>query len=367
MPFPANIEKPVREANRVALETVRNAIASMMLVARDHELLGTGTWVAQVRENLTADELFRHKLVVIGFFHAILPEKDFASFSEYLSDLEKSDPVVLRDKMLKTYAEICIGCDEKRKAAGVDWDKVLRSPKEYVSFLIERFGADLVDVDLETKAYEYVIDPPAMRDLLAGYLRWFWEKHLSQEWARTEPILRESVKAFRNANLDDMNRLEMIRYVTGQDLNEDHWGKSLTGSEQIVFIPNPHIGPYVTRFHFRDALGVVFGARQPEDARVRIPELDRAEIVARMSALADDTRLRILQMIAENGEMRSQDIIESVGLSQPSVSRYLTQLTVTGFLQERRVNGAKAYALNRDRIEKTLNAIRNFLLVPQPR
>jgi DNA-binding IclR family transcriptional regulator len=70
-------------------------------------------------------------------------------------------------------------------------------------------------------------------------------------------------------------------------------------------------------------------------------------------------------MIAENGEMRSQDIIESVGLSQPSVSRYLTQLTVTGFLQERRVNGAKAYALNRDRIEKTLNAIRNFLLGPK--
>ena len=362
MPLPANIEQPVRAVNRVSLEPVRNAIASMMLVARNHEMLGTGAWVAQVREELTADELFRHRLVVIGFFHAILPDKDFASFPEYLSDLEKSDPVVLRDKMLKTYAEICIGCDEKLKAAGVDWDEVLSSPENYVGFLIERFGKDLVEVDLETKAYEYVIDPPAMRKLIAGYLRWFWDEHLSQEWSRAEPILRESVKAFRNANLDNMSRLEMIRYVTGQDLIEDHWGKLLTGTERIVFIPNPHIGPYVTRFHFRDALGVIFGARQPEDAMVRIPELDRAEIVARMSALADDTRLRILQMIAENGEMRSQDIIETVGLSQPSVSRYLTQLTVTGFLQERRVNGAKAYALNRDRIEKTLNAIRNFLL-----
>ena len=95
----------------------------------------------------------------------------------------------------------------------------------------------------------------------------------------------------------------------------------------MVFIPNPHIGPYVTKLHCGDLLAVVFGARQPEDASVRIPELDRADIVARMSALADDTRLRILQMIAENGEMRSQDIIEEVGLSQPSVSRYLTQLT----------------------------------------
>src|SRR3990172_2441317 len=161
MPLPANIEQPVRETNRVALEPVRNAIASMMLVAKDHEMPGTGAWVAQAREELNADELFRHKLVVIGFFHAILPDQDFASFSEYLSDLEKSDPLVLRDKMLKTYAEICIGCDEKIKAAGVDWDKVLSSPETYVGFLIERFGKDLVDPELETKAYEYVIDPPA--------------------------------------------------------------------------------------------------------------------------------------------------------------------------------------------------------------
>jgi DNA-binding transcriptional ArsR family regulator len=107
---------------------------------------------------------------------------------------------------------------------------------------------------------------------------------------------------------------------------------------------------------------LVFGARQPEDASVRIPELDRADIVARMSALADDTRLRILQMIAESGELRSQDIMQEVGLSQPSVSRYLTQLTATGYLQERRVNGSKAYALNHDRIEKTLKAVHKFLL-----
>jgi DNA-binding transcriptional ArsR family regulator len=54
--------------------------------------------------------------------------------------------------------------------------------------------------------------------------------------------------------------------------------------------------------------------------------------------------------------------MEEVGLSQPSVSRYLSQLTATGYLQERRVNGSKAYALNRDRIEKTLKAVHKFLL-----
>jgi len=362
MPLPATIDQPIREQYRVSLEPVRNAIASMMLLAKDHEMPITGAWLAEKRETLTADELFRHKLVIIGFFHAILPDNDWASFSDYLDGMERSDPVALRDKMLNTYADICYACDEEVKLAGVNWDEALSTPEAYVNFLIQRFGEDLVEVEMESKAYEYVIDPPAMQKLIVDHLRWFWNEHLSQEWARTEPLLQESVKAFQNVNLNNMSLLEMVSYVTGQDLDEEKWGHMLGDVEQVIFMPNPHIGPFVTRLYCSDKVFVVFGARQPEDASVRIPELDRADIVTRMSALADDTRLRILQMIGESGELRSQDIIDEVGLSQPSISRYLKQLTATGYLQERRVNGSKAYVLNRDRIEKTLKAVHKFLL-----
>ena len=362
MPLPAAIEQPTRAQHRVSLEPVRNAIASMMLLAKGNEMPGTGAWITQTREKLSADEWFNLKLTIIGFFFAILPEKNWASFPDYLDDLENSDPVALRDKMLSIYAEVCIACDEEVTATDVNWDKVLSSAEAYVDFLLERFGEDMVEVEMETKAYEYVIDPPAMQKFIVDHLRWFWNEYLSQEWARTEPLLRESVKAFRNTNLENMSRLEMARYITGQDLDEEKWSRTLGHADQVVFMPNPHIGPYVTRIYSGNTVTLIFGARQPEDASVRIPELDRADIVARMSALADDTRLRILQMIAESGELRSQDIMQEIELSQPSVSRYLTQLTATGYLQERRVNGSKAYSLNRDRIEKTLKAVHKFLL-----
>lgn len=362
MPLPATIDQPTREQYLVSLEPVQNAIASMMLLTKDNDMPGTGAWLAQTREKLTDEELFRHRLVIIGFFHAILPKKNRASFSDYLDDMEKSDPVRLRDKMLETYTEICIACNEDVKLAGVNWDDVLASKDAYVEFLIERFGGNLVDITLETQAYEYVINPPAMQKLIVNHLRWFWDKHLSQEWTRTEPLLRESVKAFQDVNLTNMSGLEIAQYITGQDLNDEKWEHTLGSADQVIFMPNPHIGPYVTKMYCNNNVILVFGARQPEDASVRIPELDRADIVARMSALSDDTRLRILQMIAESGELRSQDIMAEVGLSQPSVSRYLTQLTVTGYLQERRVNGSKAYTLNRDRIEKTLKAVHRFLL-----
>jgi DNA-binding transcriptional ArsR family regulator len=362
MPFPATIEQPAREAYRVSLDSVRNAIASMMFVTKGEEMPGVSPWVAQTRAKLSAEELFKHRLVIIGFYFTFQPERDWNSFPEYLDALEKTDPVAMREKMLKTYAQICKKPDAQLAYEEVDWDQVLSSVDNYIDFLRGGFDDVHIEIDVETRAYEYLFDPPAMKELIVDHLRWFWNEHLAPEWARTEQLLRESVKAFRNANFDNMSRLEIIRYVTGQEIDEDKWKHTLEGAHRIVFTPNPHVGPYVTRMYCGDQITLVFGARQPDDASVRIPELDRADIVARMSALADDTRLRILQMIAESGELRSQDIMVEVELSQPSVSRYLTQLTATGYLQERRVNGSKAYSLNRDRIGKTLKAVHKFLL-----
>jgi DNA-binding transcriptional ArsR family regulator len=361
-PFPATIEQPVRERVQIELDPVRNAIASMMLVTKWNEIPSTHPWVTQTQAKLSSGELFTHQLVILGFFHAIQPQTEWETFYEYLRDLEESEPEVLRDRMLDAYGKVCINCDMEETKNLVNWDEILGSADTYVDFLMQRFGEDLVDVELETKAYEYVINPPALKELVTSHLRWFWEMHLSAEFARMQPILKESIKAFQDTDFSGMSKLEAARYITGQDLDEESWQKMSKEFDQFLFIPNPHIGPYVTRLHCDEKLAIIFGARQPENASVRIPEFDRADIVARMSAIADDTRLRILQMISEGGEMRSQDIIEAIGLSQPSVSRYLKQLTVTGYLQERRDNGAKAYTINRDRIEKTLKAVHKFLL-----
>ena len=363
MPLPTTFEPLVQESVIVSLEPVRNAIASMLAVIMDHMTTGTGTWLDRTRNALSAEEMARHRLVINGFFHAILPDQELGSFPEYLEALAASDATAMRDRMLNAYAEICMACDESVLKEKVDWVATLKSVDAYVSLLLERFGEDHVDVDLETEAYGYVIDPPAMKKLIVGHLTWFWEQHLAKEWARVEPMLKETVKAFEKSHLEKMSRLEAARFITGQDIEKLSWAHTLEKPERIIFIPNPHVGPFVTRIHYDGGtVGLIFGARQPEGTAVRIPELDRADIAARMSAISDDTRLRILQLIGERGELRSTDIMEEVELSQPSVSRYLTQLSATGYLQERRVNGAKAYALNRERIEKTLQAVHKFLL-----
>ena len=68
------------------------------------------------------------------------------------------------------------------------------------------------------------------------------------------------------------------------------------------------------------------------------------QLAATMKALADPTRLRLLSIVAasENAEACVCDLIEPVGLSQPTVSHHLKVLTRAGFLT-RSQRGTWAY------------------------
>jgi len=362
-PFALNLEKIKLGNSLVMVEPALNAFGSMLLISKGEDEPGIHEWVTKTRQQMSSEERVRHKLVIIGFHHTIMPQRPGMTFEAYLDDLEATSPSEFRDRLLKAYSEICLTEEaQKNRDQQVGWDEVLSSAQNYVEFLRFRFGDELVDEEVETRAYQYVIDPAALKQLITGHIRWFWKNHLQAEWTRVRPMLEESAKAFNQIDVSQMTRVELVNFVTGKEIIESKWGNELLKAKELIFIPNAHIGPYIRGAKVQDNFYLYFGAHLPEGSDIRVPELDRAEIVSRISALADDTRLQILQLIAERGEMRSQEIMEVINLSQPSVSRYLSQLTAAGFLQERRANGAKAYILNEDRIEKTLKAVSAFLL-----
>jgi DNA-binding transcriptional ArsR family regulator len=367
-PFALDLEKTKTGTSLVRIEPALNAFGSMLLIAKADDEPGFHEWVTKTRLQMSSEERFRHKLVTIGFHYAIMPQSPGISFETYLEQLESTPPSGFRERLLTAYEAVCYtGEPPENMSQNVNWEEILSSARNYVEFLRSRFGDEATDEEVETRAHEYVIDPAALKQLITGHIRWFWKNHLQTEWNRVRPMLEESAKAFNQIDYSDMTRMEIIEFVTGKEVSsepkwESKWGKEVLKTKELVFVPNAHIGPYMRADQIRDTFYIYFGAHLPEGSEIRVPELDRAEIVSRISALADDTRLQILQMIAEQGEMRSQEIMEAINLSQPSVSRYLSQLTAAGYLQERRANGAKAYLLNRDRIEKTLKAVHAFLL-----
>ena len=128
--------------------------------------------------------------------------------------------------------------------------------------------------------------------------------------------------------------------------------------------PSAHIGPYVSYFQSdddEDVIQIIFGARLPEGAQVESPALSRSELLVRLNALADDTRLRMLELLTQQGELCAQDFITMLDLSQSSASRHLRQLTATGYVTERRREVAKCYSLNGKRLDDILQAMKLFL------
>lgn len=339
-----------------------NAFESMMLIWNTEYESGLQGWVKHTTDQMNEEERFRHKLVTNGFYYAIQPVHPDESFEAYLKRLEDTAPSAFRDRLLGGYERILRKYHMTEPDQKLDWANALTSAENYVEFLMKPFGAESTDVQVEMRAYDYVVDPAALKQLVTSHMRWFWKKFMEPEWQRVAPMLEETVRAFNQVDLTQMSRSEILSYVAGQDLSGSKWAEIIESTEKVVFLPNAHIGPYIHTSVMDDTAYLTFGAHLPEGSGLSIPELDRTEIASRMAALADETRLSILQIIARNGEMRTNDLMEEVKLSQPSVSRYLSQLTACGYLTEKRVNSAKVYSLNRERIEKTFKAVTVFLL-----
>ena len=350
-----------------ALAPADNAFHSLVLLAKAGHISGLGQWVADTLQAMSPAEVARHRLVMIGFHFAIQPARSWPSFPAYLERLASMPPRSLVDRMLDRYARLPTKDDQEchdraAEPRPIDRQAILASLDNYLDFLYSIFTPDHVEEDLEAEAFRLMADPPALQQLLVEHLRHMWQTYLQAEWQRVLPMLHNAVDAFAAEDLAAMSRLQAASFVTGHDLDAERWDPVLQQAAAIVFVPSAHVGPYLGRFWHNGTLGIIFGARPPAGAHLQAPDLSRAEIVVRLGALADDTRLSILQLVAAGGELRSQDIMDRLDLSQSAASRHLKQLSATGYLSERRCAGAKCYRLNEERVEDTLQAVSAFLL-----
>ena len=371
-PEPGFIVAPTAPPISVALEPAHNSLNSLLLLVKADELSGLDTWVTRTAAALTPEQRHINHLILVGVHFAIVPDRSFSSFPAYVDHLAALDPAILRNRVFNAYAQItpkgeecCPPPDPTSEQVSIDIAPLLEDVDVFLEFLKERFPVEHMDLEIESEAHRYLNDPPAMQALIVSHFQNMWEEFLSPEWDRVVPMLQASVDAFQQIGLGNLSRFEAAQQVLGRDFSkeeEKYWQAALAQTERLIFAPSTHLGPYVGKFRSGDTLWVLFGARVPEGAQIHAPDLSRAEILVRLNALADDTRLRILKLISEGGELRSQEIMTRLELSQSAVSRNLTQLSATGYLNERRCEGAKCYALNPRRVKDTLRAISAFLL-----
>jgi DNA-binding transcriptional ArsR family regulator len=200
-------------------------------------------------------------------------------------------------------------------------------------------------------------DPALLHARLADLLEAYWAEASAAEWERIEPHLADGVAAAgREIAADGVYpflfrlapglRVDLEDSSFGLDLPHDHRVR-LDGGSQLLLVPSvyvwPHVrvncdGPWQLTLVYR-APHLAESLRQP-----RPPELVRA-----FRALADPTRLRILQLVA--GKPRStQELAALVRLSEAGTSKHLRVLSAAGLLTRHREGYYVVYSLAPERL-----------------
>lgn len=350
------------------LQPVMIQIESLSLINQVDQLSGLGDWVVQTHATLTPAELRENQLVFefvgIMFYHSHRPRPTHETLQDYCSWLSQQD---VGNYFYQTMDHwLCKLRDHPDYWASAEplpaLDEIVSDLDTFIRFN-ESLSPDVssgFDRDLLTEGFALLHRPTQLLERARRHMNFMWDNFLAEEWHNTLPMLKESIAAFSRMNLRDLTTYEAIRTVTGRDMR-GRFDEEAERVERLIFIPSPHLGPYVARITEDKQMLLMYGARLPRADQQISSAFSRSELLIRMNALADDTRLHILEMLTKQEEMCAQDIIEALGLSQSSVSRHLSQLSATGFLLERRRDVNKCYSLNTDRIIDTVRALTNFL------
>lgn len=344
------------------LEPAYNILYSMVLLNYSEQLSGLDEWVTRTWNSFSPERRHHNRLVMEGLHFAVVPIRSFHSFDEYLTDLTATDPVILRDRLLE---RLTCPPPKLREVTRGEHNEPLIDPERlldketYINFLLSKHPED-TDVPLEREAHDYFTDPPRMHALIVYHLQSMWREVMQPEWKRVRPLLDEAVNAFRAHGFGKQIPLDLVRSVTANELNPK-LESMIQRARKIILIPSAHIGPYLGKFAYDDTLWMLFGAHLPEGTRIESSALTRSELLVRLSALNDDTRLRILELLGSRDELCAQDVITLLDLSQPAASRHLKQLSATGYIRERRRDGNKCYSLNPGRLDETCHLLNGFL------
>lgn len=90
--------------------------------------------------------------------------------------------------------------------------------------------------------------------------------------------------------------------------------------------------------------------------------LSDTELVARLfRALGDATRLRIIELLLEEGELHQMEIVRRLGATQARISEHMVCLTWCGFVSTRIEGRRTLYRVSNRQVRTLLDRAHSFL------
>jgi DNA-binding transcriptional ArsR family regulator len=286
-----------------------------------------------------------------------------------ISDLFENELAIHAGVLLVDRPEARTSADVVEVLASLDPSELLASlfSKEHrgdeIDRLVERaIGGDTTAIDelaeqlpdhFEKGRLELLREPEAARDRIVAVLR-AWQAPFSAIEGRILEILERDF----DDGAADRERLapaDLIERTTGgvRYLPEP-------GVSRVILAPSFFSRPYNFLMSARDwrlfGYPVADSALGPSDALT--PPLS---VVRLHRALGDDTRLRILKLLASR-DLYLTEIAQQLDLSKPTIKHHLAQLRAAGLVTVTESGTVMYYTLRRNRLDDASDELKRFLV-----
>ena len=359
---------PVQAKTSISFEVdePRNFMGSLCLL--NESLGGVADRIDSIAKALSPDRKESNRIVCESGASQLLENRAWNSYEAWFEYVSHRDAETMLRAVVERIFDKLAKCSDEDPG---EIDRLLADKEFYLSVVEQCMREKGMDFDREQVAavHDVMRNAEEYKALVIEHLGYMWRHYFEEEWRQALPVVKASVEAFVSLSFEGRSFEESIRHVIGRDSVPDSLVQEMEEKERVIFLPSPHIGPYLLMIGSDERTSrVLLGARIPKGAHVDgaggdagSSSLSRSELLTRLEALSDDARLRMLKLIAVEGPKTTQEAMESLGLSQSSASRHLIQLTATGYLINRPGERAKMYEFNPIRLEDTFRELKSFL------
>ncbi len=271
-----------------------------------------------------------------------------ATYADFRADLAVQSPEWFRDALMRAVQRVrrddMLPDDRPETDDRAAWE-------QFLAPALTRAHAD--------DALALALHPSDMKARILALFDTFEECCHAADFAQTQEMLGRAAE--RAERLHESSLAEAFAEMTGNRLPPDieHAAREV---ERAAFVPCAHLGKYLSFVLYPPDLVVYFDATRPLDrpARAARPTDAAGGDLAALRALADSTRLRIVEILHTSGELYAQEIVARLGISQSAVSRHLGMLEGAGVVRVRPANGMKYYAVHAARLQQLADALRTF-------
>ncbi|HZQ82134.1 MAG TPA: DUF5937 family protein [Gaiellaceae bacterium] len=255
-------------------------------------------------------------------------------------------------------------------------ERFLRVPPERVlpalaRPLYDHGGSQIIDADVVRArgGGELLDDPAAYAVRLARFLERYWCTAFESEWQRIEPLLAHAITESGRTlaaegvwavlgRLPPTCRVDVQRRELLIDLPHEH-ALRIDAANPLVLVPSVFVWPHL-RVNCDPPWPIAITYTASAVARNAEPKIPPAELLRVLRALADDTRLRVLKLIAEKPRT-TQELAPLVGLSNAGLSKSLQRLAEAGLVTARRDGYYVVYALAPEQLDALPAAMQRFV------